>query len=193
MNFFYKMITFGSHNIKINRMKVLFYGFAVMLFMSCANSKDQAETKKASLPTPHINCPENGDCTFEVLENSVLNIKHDDNGQLYPEIAAGDQLVVKYTYDKKTVKGVMDGNYTEYVYFEFNPNEAQYILKDKELQKAKMLFGRICYCKGSMGYFPVLEGNLFMFNRKGNLHLRTSFKVHKVPQVIEQIDENIKF
>jgi len=32
-----------------------------------------------------------------------------------------------------------------------------------------------------------------LFNREGNLQIRTSFKVNKVPQIIQQIDENIKY
>ncbi len=87
----------------------------------------------------------------------------------------------------------MDSGYSEYVYLEFDPDEPQVILKDQELQKAKMIFGRICYCKGAMGYFPVQQGNLFMFNRDGNLQLRTSFKLNKVPQIIQEIDENINY
>jgi len=127
------------------------------------------------------------------MKNSVLNLKHGNTGDLYPEVIEGDKIVVKFHFKKKTAKDVMDGGYSEYVYLEFDPADKQIILKDKELQKVKMVFGRICYCKGSMGYFPVQQGDLFLFNRKGKLQLRTTFKVNKVPQIVNQIDEIIKY
>ena len=102
-------------------------------------------------------------------------------------------MVLKYHYEKDVKEGVMDSGYSEYLYLEIDPNEKQMILKDKELQKVKMIFGRICFCKGAMGYFPVLEGNLFLFNSGKNLQLRTDFEVKKIPQILNQIDENINY
>lgn len=174
-------------------MRLFIYCFSVLMLFSCAAPKNQSKDQKTSIPPPHINCPEGGDCSFEIMRNSVLNLNHSDTGQLYPEVVKGDKIVVKFHYKKDPVKDVMDSGYSEYVYLEFDPDETQLILKDKELQKVKMVFGRICYCKGAMGYFPVQQGNLFLFNRDGNLQLRTSFRVNKVPQIIEQIDENINY
>lgn len=165
----------------------------LFLSLSCSTTKEQKSEERASLPPPHINCPENGDCSFEVFKNSALNLAYDSTGKLYPEVTDGVKIVIKYHYKRKTIENTMDSSYSEYVYFEFDPNEKQIILKDNELQKVKMIFGRICYCKGSMGYFPVRKGNLFLFNSNGNLHVRTTFKMNKVPQIIDQIDENIKF
>ena len=160
---------------------------------SCASSKPEQRDDRVNLPPPHINCPEDGDCSFEILKNSVLKINYDSHGKMYPEIVEGDKIVIKYHYKKKTHDNVMDDSYSEYVYLEFDPKEKQVILKDKDLSKAKMIFGRICYCKGAMGYFPIKEGSLFLFNLDNSLQIRTSFKISKVPQVIHQIDENIKY
>ena len=128
-------------------MKLLIYCVSVLMFFSCAAPKDQSKNQKASIPPPHINCPEGGDCSFEIMRNSVLNLNYSDTGQLYPEVVEGDKIVVKFHYKKDPVKDVMDSGYSEYVYLEFEPDETQLILKDKELQKVKMIFGRICYCK----------------------------------------------
>lgn len=174
-------------------MRLFIYCLSVSILLSCAGAKDQGKDQKAGIPPPHINCPEGGDCSFEVMRNSVLNLNYSDTGQLYPEIVEGDKIVVKFHFKKEPIKDVMDSGYSEYVYLEFDPDEPQIILKDKELQKVKMIFGRICYCKGAMGYFPVQQGNLFMFNRDGNLQLRSSFKINKVPQIVQQIDENINY
>ncbi|MCP4884217.1 MAG: hypothetical protein GY908_10545 [Flavobacteriales bacterium] len=174
-------------------MRIYFFVLSLFFILSCAGAKEQGGDEKAIIPPPHINCPEGGNCSFELVKNSVLKLNYSDTGQMSPEIIEGDKIVVKYQYKKIPVKDVMDSGYSEYVYLEFDPKETQLILKDKELQKVKMIFGRICYCKGAMGYFPVYEGNLFLFHRYGNVQLRTSFKVNKVPQIIEQIDENINY
>ena len=163
------------------------------LLLACSSSKNTEKSGSSVVPAPHINCPEDGDCSFEIMKNSSLEFKYDDTGKLYPAIEEGENMVVKFHYERKPEPNVMDSGYSEYVYIEFNPESEQIILKDKELQSVKMIFGRICYCKGSMGYFPVHEGSLFLFNRGKTLQLRTSFKVKKVPQIVTHIDENIKY
>jgi len=174
-------------------MRFYFYCYIIIVLLSCNVTKEQGKDQKASLPPPHINCPEGGDCSLEVFENSVLSLNYTTDGELYPKVTEGENIVVKFHYKKDPVKNVMDSSYSEYIYLEFNPEESQLVLKDKELQKVKMIFGRICYCKGAMGYFPVREGNLFLFNKGGNLQIRSSFKIHKVPQIVQQIDENINY
>lgn len=163
------------------------------LLLACSSAQNTKKSGGSVLAAPHINCPEDGDCSFEIIKNSSLEFRYDDTGKLYPVIEEGKNRVVKFHYKRKPEPDAMDSGYSEYVYIEFDPEHEQIILKDKELQKVKMLFGRICYCKGSMGYFPVLEGSLFLFNRGKNLQLRTSFKVKKVPQIVTEIDENIKY
>lgn len=172
-----------------------YYHILICLFIlsSCGAQKDTNNDERQIIPPPHISCPDGGDCSFEIMKNSVLHLKYSESGQLYPEVVKGDNIVIKFHYQKETVKDAMDSGYSEYVYLEIDPDEPQIILKDKELQKVKMVFGRICYCKGSMGYFPVQEGNLFLFNTGKNLQLRTTFKVNKVPQIVNQIDENINY
>ena len=179
--------------MKIDGMNHYFYCLFLLALLSCASTKEEGKSHQVSLPPPHINCPENGDCSFEIMKNSVLQLNHSASGELYPEVVSGNKVVVKFHYEKETPKDVMDAGYSEYVYLEFDPAEKQLILKDKELQKVKMIFGRICYCKGAMGYFPIQNGNLFLFNQDGNLQLRTTFKVNKVPQIVQHIDENINY
>lgn len=173
--------------------RLFFQCLFLTLLLSCSSIKNTEKTGSSEVSAPHINCPEDGDCSFEIMKNSSLEFKYDDIGKLYPAIEPGDNMVVKYHYKRKPEPELMDSGYSEYVYIEFNPDSEQLILKDKELQKVKMIFGRICFCKGSMGYFPVNEGSLFLFNRGNNLQLRTSFNVKKVPQIVTHIDENIKY
>jgi hypothetical protein len=166
---------------------VLFFALA-----SCDVQKNQTQREQDLIPPPHINCPKEGNCTFELLENSSLSLKTDGVGKLYPEITEGDKLVIKYQYKKIVDEDLMDAGLSEYIYLEVDPMEQQIILKDKELQKVKMIYGRICHCSGN-GYYQVKEGNLFLFNRNGNLQIRSAFKVKNIQQVITEIDENIKY
>jgi len=172
-------------------MKFIYLLFILILSISC----DTSSKLTKSIPTTmqNITCPENGDCSFEVIKESKLLIKTDDFGKIYPEVVHGDKLVIKYQFKKKPKKNIADSDYTEFVYFEIDANEKQINLKDKDLQKIKMLFGRICYCKGSMGYFRVTQGELYLVNNNRNLQLRSSFKINKVPQITTLIHENIKY
>ena len=161
------------------------------LVFSCAPKKDQNDNTVS--PAPRINCPESGDCSFEVMQNSSLSLKTDEFGKRYPLIEEGDKTVIRYHFKKRTPSDAMDASYSEYVLFEIEPGRVELSLRDEEMQQVKMTFGRICYCKGSIGYFPVTQGQLFIYQNKGHLQLRSSFKMRKIPQVVTEIDENIHY
>jgi hypothetical protein len=159
--------------------------------VGCSSSKEQTSTNQ--IPPPKVNCPEGGDCTFEVLQNSTLSLKTDATGATYPEIETGENVVIRYHYKKDAQPDVMDSNHSEYLYLEINPGRVEISLKDSELQKVKMIYGRICFCKGESGYFPVRKGNLFVYQNEGDLLVRGSFNISKVPQTIKEIDERLTY
>ena len=167
---------------------------AILLFallISCATANKKSGEQQ--IPPPHVNCPEGGDCTFEVLQQSSLIMKRDEIGMLYPVIEKGDRVVLRYHFKKDTDPDVEDSSYSEYVLMEIDPGRVELALQDKELQKVKMTYGRICYCKGEMGYFPVLNGKLFVYQNKGELQVRTSFNDPKIPQIVKEIDEKLTY
>ncbi len=172
-------------------MKYLYIIFILFLFLGCKTNKNTSEESGAYLK--EISCPDSGNCEFEVLRNSNLNIRTDEFGKLYPEVIPGNKVVIKFHYKKIVPENVMDANYSEFVYLEVNEYEPQLMLKDNELQKVKMLFGRICFCRDAMGYFKVNEGILYLFNVNGNLNIDLTFKVNKVPQIITKVTETIKY
>lgn len=163
--------------------------FAIV--MGCSSTKEQAA--KDPIPPPRINCPEGGDCTFEVLQKSSLSLKNDQTGASYPEIEAGENVVVRYHFQKDSEPDAVDGSYSEYLYFEIPPGRVEMSIQDSDLQKVKMMYGRICFCKGESGYFPVRKGKLFVYQNEGDLLVRASFSVPKIPQIIEEIDERLTY
>lgn len=172
-------------------MKFIYLISVFFLVLSCSTVKKSTRENKPLLT--ENSCPEGGDCVFEVLKDSELKIKSDEFGKLYPEIIAGDHLVIKYQFKKKEVKNTVDGSYSEYVYFEINKKDQRLILRDSELQKVKMLYGRICFCRKAIGYFKVTDGTLFLFNDQNKLSMNLNFTVKKVPQKITEIKENINY
>ena len=162
-----------------------------VIIVGCSSSREQANQDK--IPPPRVNCPEGGDCTFEVLQKSTLSLKTDPTGAAYPEIEPGDNVVVRYHFKKDPEPDVMDSSHSEYLYFEISPGRVEISLKDADLQKVKMIYGRICFCKGETGYFPVRKGNLFVYQNEGDLLVRGSFSVKKVPQTITEIEERLTY
>ena len=170
-----------------------FYSFLFILFLLYGCSSSQKVTKDIPLEMQNISCPENGNCTFEVFKNSSLEIKTDNFGKIYPEVVQGDKLVIKYHYKKNNLKNITDNSYSEFIYFEINKDEEQLILKDAALQNVKMLFGRICFCRDTNGYFKVDQGNLFLFKNNNKLQFNLKFDMKKIPQIISHISESIKY
>lgn len=136
-------------------------------------------------------CPSNGTCSIEIIPRSKLQIKEDEFKNTYIEIAEGDKIVFKYEYKKDELPNTADSGYRELVYIETDGTNQELNLKNQELQKVNMVFGRLCFCKGSSGYFKVKKGQLKFVLKKNELTLDTHFSVAHIPQVITEIDETI--
>ena len=159
--------------------------------VGCGSSKDQ--TKENQLPPPRVNCPEGGDCAFEVFQESSLSLKTDQTGASYPEIETGQNVVVRYHFKKDPDPDALDSSHSEYLYFEIPAGRVEMAIKDADLQQVKMLFGRVCFCKGETGYFPVRKGNLFVYQNNGDLLVRGEFSVSKVPQILKEFDDRLTY
>ena len=135
-------------------------------------------------------CPEDGTCTFEVLQNKTLEIKKDNFGALYPEIKGGDNIVLKHEYKRHEIPNTVDGHYSEQILMELNPDNLDLELENLEFKNIKVLFARFCYCKGQTGYYPVKQGKLAISKlSKDKFKLNLNFKVDEMPQVITEIKE----
>jgi hypothetical protein len=173
-------------------MKIAYFLILLNVFFGCKTK--QEITNDVPIFFQNITCPDDGNCTFEVLKDSSLEIKTDEFGNLYPEISSGNKLVVKYHYKRNEIKNTADSSYSEFIYFELDNQEENFILKDIDLQKVKLLYGRICFCRGSSGYFKITSGTLFVDKHGDKLDVDLRFKSPKgIPQIITQIKETISY
>ncbi|PCH53701.1 MAG: hypothetical protein COC22_01900 [Flavobacteriaceae bacterium] len=164
----------------------------MVLFASCKSTQNLNFTLNEIIFTKIVNCPENGDCTVELIPNKFLEFKKDDIGALYPVITEGEKTILKYTYKKKPALNTQDSNYTEIVYAELNKTITEISLSSKELQTIKLYFGRLCYCKGETGYYPIKNGNFEIEKAgKNTVKIEFDFNIKEVPQIISKISETI--
>lgn len=138
-------------------------------------------------------CISNAQCRIEIIPDATLLVQEDAFNNTYVEIKKGNRLIIKYQLKKNQLPQTADGHYTEILYFEIGHSETDIHLKDKELQQVKMTFGRLCYCKGSSGYFKVDKGTLELIFDKNKMILNTVFTVKNIPQIITQLHEEITF
>ncbi len=137
-------------------------------------------------------CPENGTCKIELIPNKSIVFETDNIGIMYPVISEGDKTILKYTYKRNTIPNTQDGDYTEIVYAVFDATITPMKLLNEELQDVKLYFGRLCYCKGETGYFPIKEGELKLSKiNKNSFKIDIEFNISEVPQIISKISETI--
>ena len=170
----------------------LYFSLFIFLSLSACGPRQQI-TKDIPREMQNISCPESGNCSLEVFKNSSLLIKTDSFGKIYPEIEEGENLVIKYHFEKTVNKKTQDAGYSEFIYFEIDKNENQLILKDKALQNVKMLFGRICFCRDANGYFKIYHGDLYLFKNNNTLQFNLKFDMEKIPHILSHINESIKY
>ena len=169
-------------------MRLLFI-FSLLIF-SCVAKQNAIAADETKTNT--LNCPEDGVCTMEVLTNQTYSIDKDGIGALYPKISEGNKIIVKFEYKRNEIPNTVDGNYSELVYLELDPENLEIALKDASLKNVNALFARLCFCRGQTGYYKISQGNLSIKKVSNNqYHFKMEFKIDEVPQVISIIDEVI--
>lgn len=137
-------------------------------------------------------CPPNGNCTLELLPNKSIVFKQDDFGIGYPVISDGNKILLKYTFQKNPVPNTEDSNYTEIIYAELDDSLSEVNLKNEQLQQVKLYFGRLCFCKGETGFYPINKGSFALkIVEKNSIEISSQFKITEVPQIITQFNKTI--
>ncbi len=170
-------------------MKYFIIIFLSLFLSSCQAQKIDSKNKNVNYKLD--NCLDDGACTVEILYNSELEVKTDEFGNTYPKINIGDNMVVKYQYKKNEIENVADSSYSEIILFELNNDKIDLHLQNGDLQEVKLLFGRLCFCRGATGYYRVEKGDLKVNFDKDKLKINLQFKVDKVPQKISNLTEVI--
>lgn len=167
----------------------------VLIFSLLGCKSNRINTILNNLEEKHTfnitNCIENAICSIEIIPKSTLLVKSDEFKNTYIEIEKGNHTIIKYELKKNEIQNTADSNYSELLYIEIDNHNNTLVLKDKELQQVKMTYGRLCYCKGTSGYFKVKKGKLELILKKNELTLNTNFSIENIPQIITQIREKI--
>ena len=177
---------FNNHfkNLSLNMRYLLVIS---LLFISCASKQNATVINEIKINS--TTCPEDGVCTFEVLSNQTFSIEKDGIGELYPKISEGNKTILKFEYKRNEIPNTVDGNYSELIYIELDPNDLEIDLKDESLKNVNALFARLCFCRGQTGYYVIKQGQLSIKKESNNQYnLKMSFKIDEVPQVISTLD-----
>ncbi|MFN2261133.1 MAG: hypothetical protein ABR595_03605 [Psychroflexus sp.] len=136
------------------------------------------KSSKTDLPAM-IDCPDGGECDVKVMKNSVLNLKSDTIGEIYPEISTEEGWqVIKITFIRKAPENTVDGQYSETVHMQIPMAFKDIQSSNKSLQNQKVLFGKSCKCPDA-GYEKVISGDLELVNSKGSILLNLDFNTQK--------------
>ena len=164
----------------------------IVFFMACKPCQNLHIVVKEAVLINSSSCPENSECTIELVPNKTITFKKDHVGILYPIITEGGKTLLKYTYKKNPLPNIQDSNYTEIIYAELNDTISEISLVDEGLQNIKLYFGRFCFCKGETGYFPIKKGAFKISkSEKKSFIVDFDFKIEEVPQIITHINESI--
>lgn len=167
--------------------------FVPLLLLSACKTQDmnQATHKdKTAISKPGA-CPNEGTCDIVIHRNSALTIATDITGATYPEIVAGNAIVVEFSYIEKGPEGTADGNYSETIHFQIPKDIETLSLKDNGLSEVSLLGGRHCFCPNS-GYFPVNKGSLKINKGANELNIDLKFVTDRESQKVTHIIRTVK-
>lgn len=165
-----------------------------LFLVSCKTTQPAATNAvlKSTVLVEVENCPENGNCLLELIPNKTIEFKTNGTGSLYPVITDGTQTLLKYTFIKDSDPEIADSDYTEIIYAELDQNLTSLTLTNETLSKAKLYYGRLCFCRDNAGYFEVKNGSFQITNfNNETLKIDLNFSVKKIPQLISEIHETV--
>lgn len=144
-------------------MKTLLLFPLTLIAFSCSSTKN--DTDKLNHKTGfkiENQCPENVDCSFEILQEQSLVVKTDEFNQSYYQLEENpNKVVFRYQYKLKTDKEIMDAGYLEEVLFEMDKNYGDFSFSGKELQNTKLILNVMCFCRsGKVGAHKISEGKI---------------------------------
>lgn len=159
-----------------------------LLFLILSSCKVNEHVSKSNLLDKKdlFECPKDGVCSFEILKNKLIKLKKDEFGIPYIELDKSfTSDLLKFSYKRNPIEGVEDSNYEEIIYIDVKNIKKSISIKNEELSTVNAIFGRLCFCRGSSGYFPIQQGSLDINKISKNTYkIDFSFKINEVPQVI---------
>lgn len=172
-------------------MRVNLWVLLTFCFISCKSQHSlDLNTMKTKLYTLD-SCLSDGDCQLEILTNTSLIVQTDEFKNTFITFKSSDKTVIKYTYKRHELPNTADAHYEEHFYFEIPKGLHTISLSDLELQDVKATYARLCYCKGTSGYYKVKRGNLLVVKENKNLKINAKFEIENIPQLINLIDVEI--
>ena len=133
----------------------------VLLLISCSTNKPKSDLGAPSF-TIQNPCPNDGNCSFELIKNKSILPKTDGIGKPYYELVDNaEKSVYLYNYSNKVIDSTLqDAGYREEIIFEIENKLADFNYSGLEIQNTKMFFGVFCFCRGKAGYYPVSTGSV---------------------------------
>lgn len=176
------------HKMKFINILALFF---LALITSCT-AKKVSEFENGIIKIK--GCPEDGKCNIERIESSQITLQEDSTGELYPQIDKSNTYhLYKITYDRNVEEGVMDSQYQEVIYFEIEQSKTYRELNNKALDRAKVIYGRLCRCPGETGYEAILSGKLFFETFRKITEVRIQIEPKDYPIVMNKLETSVTF
>ena len=139
-------------------------------------------------------CPDGGTCNVEQIKSSQISLDKDETGAQYPNIRKSNtHHLYKLTYTKDSDNNIADDQYQEVIYFELEKSRTYRTLNNKALDRAKVIYGRICRCPGETGYETVLDGSLFFEKFRQVTEIKIDIKPVKYPILMDDINATVSF
>lgn len=174
--------------------RIFFLTVISSILISCSVRKNDAEKTLNEQEKEFVQeCPNGGMCSIKYLANKSIKINKDNTNKIYYSLEDNfEKSVVRFEFKKNNPSGIAEANYIEEIVLEIQNSEREINLSDEFLEKAKVLFGKHCYCKGQAGVYSIQIGSLKMKQDKEKISIELNFDVSPIIHEVSKIKYLIK-
>ncbi|GAA4763642.1 MULTISPECIES: hypothetical protein [Flavobacterium] len=174
--------------------KVLFLTLISSILINCSVKKNEVG-KTLSEQEKNIvqECPNGGECSIKYLANKSIKIDKDNTNKIYYNLVDNlEKSVVRFEFKKNNPSGMAEANYIEEIVLEVQNSAQETNLSDEFLEKAKVLFGKYCYCKGQAGVYLIQTGSLKIKQDREEISIELNFDMSPITHKVSKIKYLIK-
>lgn len=181
--------------LMLKNIKILLFVFISLIGVINCKSVSSMNYEISLHNKNHFINPKNPNFTLEIFRDKYAKIVKDNFDKTHVVLVDNKEtFVLKFIHKLGVDEEFEDQGQEELIYLSINNNLKKISLTNDSLTEVGAIFGRLCFCKEDIGYYPIERGKLnFKKSISNQFHLTFSFQIDNIQQNTNSINAKFSF